>query len=239
MLLGAGLCLAPFALLAMAAVSYLTLDSDVRALRRHVMAATDAEWCTKAQVSVGRMTLGAIGQAGTAFNVWLAVAGFASGLLLVPQGVGALLSRTLGGRLTDRLGARWVAMGGFAVLTLATVPFALATATTPTWVLMCVLAVRGFGLGAVFIPLMSVAYEGLERHEMPDASIVTRVAQQLGGSFGVAILAAILTNAALGVTDLAGLAHAFDMAFWWAVGFSVVATAMTFLLPARPHPAGT
>ena len=162
-----------------------------------------------------------------------------AGLLLVPQGVGALLSRTLAGRLTDRLGARWVAMGGFAVLTLATVPFALATATTPTWVLMCVLAVRGFGLGAVFIPLMSVAYEGLERHEMPDASIVTRVAQQLGGSFGVAILAAILTNAALGVTDLAGLAHAFDMAFWWAVGFSVVATAMTFLLPARPHPTGT
>lgn len=61
-LLGAGLCLAPFALLAMAAVSYLTLDSDVRTLRRHVMAATDAEWCTRAQVSVGRMTLGAIGQ---------------------------------------------------------------------------------------------------------------------------------------------------------------------------------
>lgn len=61
-LLGAGLCLMPFALLAMAAVSYLTLDSDVRTLRRHVMAATDADWCTRVQVSIGRMTLGAIGQ---------------------------------------------------------------------------------------------------------------------------------------------------------------------------------
>lgn len=61
-LLGACICVAPFALLAMAAVSYLTLDSDVRTLRRHVMAATDADWCTRAQVSVGRFTLGAIGQ---------------------------------------------------------------------------------------------------------------------------------------------------------------------------------
>lgn len=61
-LLAAGLCLSPFLLLGAAAVSYLTLDSDVRTLRRHVMAATDAEWCTRAQVSVGRLTLGAIGQ---------------------------------------------------------------------------------------------------------------------------------------------------------------------------------
>ncbi len=62
-LLGAGLCLTPFVLLAMAAVSYLTLDRDVRVLRQHVMAATDAGWNTKVQVSIGRATLGTIGQA--------------------------------------------------------------------------------------------------------------------------------------------------------------------------------
>ena len=32
-----------------------------------------------------------------------------AGLLLVPQGLGALLSRSLAGRLTDTIGARWVA----------------------------------------------------------------------------------------------------------------------------------
>ena len=62
-LLGAGLCLTPFVLLAMAAASYLTLDRDVRVLRQHVMAATDAGWNTKVQVSIGRATLGTIGQA--------------------------------------------------------------------------------------------------------------------------------------------------------------------------------
>lgn len=62
MVFGAGLCLAPFLLLGVAAVSYLTLDRDVRMLRNHVMEATDVAWDTKVQMSIGRMTLGAIGQ---------------------------------------------------------------------------------------------------------------------------------------------------------------------------------
>lgn len=61
-LLGAGLCLTPFLFVGFAAISYLTLDRDVRVLREHVMAATDARWSTKVQMSVGRITLGAIGQ---------------------------------------------------------------------------------------------------------------------------------------------------------------------------------
>lgn len=61
-LLGAGICLTPFLLLGAVALSYLTLDSDVRVLRQHLMAATDANWHTKVQMSVGRTTLGAIGQ---------------------------------------------------------------------------------------------------------------------------------------------------------------------------------
>lgn len=61
-LLGAGICLTPLLLLGLAAVSYLTLDRDVRVLRQHIMAATDANWSTKVQMSVGRLTLGVIGQ---------------------------------------------------------------------------------------------------------------------------------------------------------------------------------
>ncbi len=59
-LLGLGLCLAPFVVLALMAASYLTLDSDASALRKQVMAATDSGWDTKVQLSVGRVTLGAV-----------------------------------------------------------------------------------------------------------------------------------------------------------------------------------
>jgi hypothetical protein len=59
-LLATGLCLAPLLVLGAVVLSYLTLDGDVRTLRSHVMAATDARWTTKVQMSVGGVTLGAV-----------------------------------------------------------------------------------------------------------------------------------------------------------------------------------
>ncbi|GIG22627.1 MFS transporter [Cellulomonas chitinilytica] len=155
-----------------------------------------------------------------------------AGLLLVPQGVGALASRTLSGRLTDAIGGRWVAVGGFTVLALATVPFALSTEHTSTWLLMATLLVRGFGLGAVLIPLMTGAFVGLAHDEVPHASIITRVAQQVGGSFGTAVLAVVLVSSAAGATSQTALAGAFDTAFWWATAFTAAAAALSLLLPA-------
>lgn len=55
-----GICLAPFVILTIAVASYVTLDSDAAALRRHVMTATNADWHTKVQCSVGRITIGAV-----------------------------------------------------------------------------------------------------------------------------------------------------------------------------------
>jgi hypothetical protein len=55
-----GICLIPFVLLAIAAASFFTLERDAAALRTHVMAATDAGWGTKVQMSAGRLALGAV-----------------------------------------------------------------------------------------------------------------------------------------------------------------------------------
>ena len=127
----------------------------------------------------------------------------------------------------------------------ATIPFALADAGTSNWWLMTVLLVRGFGMGAVMIPVMSVAYVGLDRPEVADASIITRLAQQTGGAFGTALLAVILESATDG-TQTADLAHGFHIAFWWAVGFTALAIGVCRFLPSPParkaaqsHAAGT
>lgn len=166
-----------------------------------------------------------------------------AGLLLMPQGIGTLLSRTLAGRLTDTIGAKWVSLAGFAVVGAATLPFAFASATTNEWLLMVALLVRGFGLGAVTIPLMTAAFIGLERADVPHASILTRIAQQVGGSFGVALLAVILDGAlaqiapgiggASPAANTAASAFAFDQAFWWAIGFTAVAMVLSLTLPGR------
>nr|WP_307544480.1 MDR family MFS transporter [Streptomyces sp. V3I8] len=157
-----------------------------------------------------------------------------AGLLLVPHGVGALLARTVAGTYTDRVGPRAVALAGFAVVAAATVPFALVTADSGTVPLLAALLVRGIGMGAVMIALGGAAYAGLERAEIPDASIVTRVAQQVGGSVGTAVLAVVLQHAAGGTRTPA--ADGFGTAFRWSVAFAAAAVPLCLFLPGRPGP---
>ncbi|MFI9275751.1 MDR family MFS transporter [Kitasatospora sp. NPDC052896] len=161
-----------------------------------------------------------------------------AGLLMIPQGVGTLASRTLAGRYTDRYGPRWVAFTGFAIVTAATLPLAFVTADTDKVVLLAALLFRGAGMGAAMIPLTGAAYVGLGREEIPHASIITRVTQQVGGSMGTAVLAVILQRTAAGAHTPGALAGAFGDAFWWAFAFTAAAVPVSLLLPTRrPQPA--
>jgi EmrB/QacA subfamily drug resistance transporter len=161
----------------------------------------------------------------------------AAGVMLVPQGIGSLLSRTVAGSNIDRVGSRVLAVGGFVVVAAATVPFALAGPHTGAWLLALWMAVRGFGLGAVTMPVMVASYVGLDKRQIPHSSVLTRTAQQIGGSFGTAILAVILESAV--AAHPATLADAFHVAFWWSVGFSAVAVLLSLWLPgAQPKPEG-
>ena len=80
---------------------------------------------------------------------------------------------------------------------------------------------------------MAVAFLGLDKEQIAHSSVVTRMAQQVGGSFGTAVLAVILSAA---VTAHPGsLATGFDIAFWWAAGFSAVAVLLSCWLPGAPR----
>jgi len=156
-----------------------------------------------------------------------------AGVMLVPQGIGALLSRTVVGSNIDRFGPRVIALAGFAVVAAATVPFALAGPHTSEWLLAAWMVIRGFGLGAVTMPVMVAGYIGLDKRQIPHSSVLTRTAQQIGGSFGTAVLAVILQGAI--ATHPATLADAFHVAFWWAAGFSAVAVLLSLWLPGAPR----
>ncbi|GAA4666239.1 DHA2 family efflux MFS transporter permease subunit [Gordonia humi] len=145
-------------------------------------------------------------------------------LILIPQGVGALASRMLAGRLTDSMGARWVAVAGFAVVAVATVPFACADETTGFVWLGVWLLVRGLGLGMLLSPVMASAFVGLAGEKRHDASIVSRAFQQVGGSVGTAVAAVVITA---GVTATAG----FRDAFWWMTALAVVGGLAALWLP--------
>jgi MFS family permease len=160
------------------------------------------------------------------------VTALTAGAMLVPQGVGAVLSRTVAGSLLDKVGPRIIAAAGFVVVAAATVPFAVAGPHGNEWLLALWLVVRGFGLGAVTMPVIMAGYMGLDKQEIPHSSVLTRMAQQVGGSFGTAVLAVILASEA--AVHPGNLAGAFTVAFWWSVGFSAVAVLLSLWLPGKP-----
>jgi MFS family permease len=159
------------------------------------------------------------------------------GVMLVPQGIGAILSRTVAGSKIDKYGSRRIAVIGFAIVAASTVPFALAGPQTSEWPLALWMAIRGFGLGCVTMPVMVAGYIGLDKQQIPHSSVLTRMSQQIGGSFGTAVLAVILEAAI--VSHHGAPAGAFHIAFWWSVGFSAVAVLLSLWLPGaqRPQPA--
>ncbi|WFE39908.1 MDR family MFS transporter [Micromonospora sp. WMMD998] len=161
-----------------------------------------------------------------------------AGLLLAPQGLGLAVALLLAGPLTDKIGPRWIAVTGLVLAAVGTIPFALAKGEVNQLVLGAALVVRGAGLGAILVPCMAAAYSGLAHHAFTRASSALRIFQQLGGSFGVAIVAVILQrrvtdaySGAGGHPTLDQVAGAYGYTFWWTVAFTVAALVPALLLP--------
>ena len=209
----------------------------VWAIRRAGAALVDVRLLAVRSVRVSSITLTFVGAALFAGTFLLplyfqTLRGYSvldAALLLIPQGVGTLLSRFVVGKLVEKFGARLVAVVGFLVIAAATAPFALAGAGTGLWILGVVLFVRGLGLGVVLIPVMTVAYVDIARDQMPHASAITRIVQQLGGAFGTALVAVVLTTTATRTNPEAG----FDAAFWWTTAITLAAAVVALLLPTR------
>ncbi|WP_157756837.1 MDR family MFS transporter [Plantactinospora sp. KBS50] len=161
-----------------------------------------------------------------------------AGLLLAPQGLGLAVALLLAGPLTDKVGPRWIAVTGLVLAAAGTIPFCLARGDVNQLILGGALVVRGAGLGAILVPCMAAAYSGLANQAFTRASSALRIFQQLGGSFGVAVIAVILqrrvTDAytgAAGHPTLDQVAGAYGDTFWWAVAFTVAAIVPALLLP--------
>ncbi len=123
-----------------------------------------------------------------------------TGLILIPQGLGMLIARPLIGKLTDKLGARNVVLVSLTLAIVGTIPFIFINEASSLIVVSLVLFVRGMGIGGVTIPMMTDAYTGMVKQEIAQASIGTRLVQNIGGAFGSAVLATVVSLSIQGKT---------------------------------------
>jgi MFS transporter, DHA2 family, multidrug resistance protein len=117
-----------------------------------------------------------------------------TGLLLLPQGLSVAIAGPIAGRLVDRIGARWVAMFGFALLAFNTYQLAQITLTTSFDELRWLLVVRGLALGCTMQPTQLSAMAVVPARLRTNASSLNNAMRNVFQSFGVAMLSTIVTS---------------------------------------------
>jgi EmrB/QacA subfamily drug resistance transporter len=117
-----------------------------------------------------------------------------TGLVLAAQGVGAMLTMPVAGKLTDRTGAGSVVRFGVVLVIAGTIPFAFVADDVPGWLLVLGLFLRGAGMGATLMPAMAAAYQALPPEAMARAASALEIVQRAGATFGIALLAVILQH---------------------------------------------
>lgn len=120
-----------------------------------------------------------------------------AGLLLAPQGIGAMLTMPIAGMLVDRIGPGRIVMTGIAVITVGLGMFSTLDAQTSYGFLLAALFVMGLGMGGTMMPIMTAALQTLKDHEIARGSTLMNVAQQTAASIGTAIFTVVLTNGIL------------------------------------------
>ncbi|MEC3981879.1 DHA2 family efflux MFS transporter permease subunit [Amycolatopsis sp. H20-H5] len=115
-----------------------------------------------------------------------------AGLLLAPQGFGAMITMPLTGRLVDKIGARRIVLPGLLLILLGMSVFTQVGADTPYWLLLGALFVMGLGLGATMMPITTSALQSLLPKDMARASTASTIVQQTSGAVGTAGLSIVL-----------------------------------------------
>lgn len=120
-----------------------------------------------------------------------------AGLLLAPQGLGAMLMMPIAGRLTDKAGPGKLVLGGIVLIAIGMGVFTQVTATSSYVLLLSALFVMGMGMGMTMMPIMSAALATLTDHQIARGSTMMNIIQQTAGSIGTAVMSVILTNQVL------------------------------------------
>jgi EmrB/QacA subfamily drug resistance transporter len=118
---------------------------------------------------------------------------FEAGLLLMPQALVMAVLMPVAGQLYDRIGARWPAVTGLLIMTLATYLMQDLTATTSEGEIIGLLALRAFGTGLSMMPIMTSGISAVPPEIVGSASAFNNVAQRVSSALGLAALTAFMT----------------------------------------------
>ena len=140
-----------------------------------------------------------------------------AGASFLPMTILIILIAPRAGKLSDRVGSRWLVGGGMTLLTLMLLYYSTLGAAESFWALLPGLLLGGIGMGSTMTPVTAAAMGSVPVDKAGIGSAVLNSMRQVGGSLGIAVMGAIVasgTAAALkaGDTQSAAYLHGFHQA---------------------------
>ncbi len=117
-----------------------------------------------------------------------------TGLLLMPQSIAMAAMMPISGRLFDKFGVVPLGVVGLTLMGITTFELHKLTILTSHAWLDTMLTIRGLGIGLCMMPLTTVGMNALPNEHVGRASSLSNVIRQVMGSFGIAVLTAIMSQ---------------------------------------------
>jgi MFS family permease len=133
------------------------------------------------------------------FTIYLqSVLGFTAlkaGLAMAPASLISLFVAPVAGRMTDKIGGKYILMSGLTLFGAGMGWLALVAHPNSTWPsFLAPLIVAGLGLGCIFAPLVTTAMRNIQPQMAGAASGVLNTVRQVGLVIGTAAVGALLQN---------------------------------------------
>ncbi len=159
---------------------------------------------------------------------------FGSGLRILPWTAMPIFVAPLAGALSDRIGGRPLLATGLALQAIGLGWIAaVSTPTTPYTELVAPFVLSGIGMALFFAPVANVVLSAVRPEEEGQASGANNAIRELGGVFGVAVLASIFSHYG-GYGSGQSFVNGLGPAVWVGAALVAVGAVAAFFLP-RPR----
>jgi MFS transporter, DHA2 family, multidrug resistance protein len=128
----------------------------------------------------------------------LSYTSFNAGLVMSPRGFGAILGSIISGRVlaNPKIDGRVWISGGFALLALTMYMFGDLTIDIAPANIIIPIIVSGFAITCIFVPMTTFSMATVTRESMGEATGLTNLLRNLGGSVGISAITTLVTRGA-------------------------------------------
>ena len=161
------------------------------------------------------------------------VSAFDTGLMLLPGAIVMGMMSPFIGRVFDKIGGKGLAMTGFFIILLTSLPFMNLTDSTSLIWIVVVYTARLLGTAMIMMPVTTAGINALPRHLIPHGTAMNNTVRQVGGSIGTALLVSVMSSQAAHAnasTPANAALHGMNAAFVVAACIALAGFLLSFIL---------